>query len=53
MIHHRHYTVDEANREARRSSARIVRRIRDARRRLAAEGFDTEFVTLAELSGGA
>ena len=52
MIHHRHYTVDEAN--ARLDLVgRIVRRIRDARRQLAAEGFNPEFVSLAEISGGA
>ena len=52
MLHHRHYTVDEANAKL-DLVGRIVRRIRDARRRLAAEGFHPEFVSLAEISGGA
>jgi uncharacterized protein DUF2203 len=52
MLHHRHYTVDEANAKL-ELVGRIVRRIRDARRRLSAEGFHPEFVSLAELSGGA
>jgi hypothetical protein len=52
MIHHRHYTVEEANAKI-DLVGRIVRRIRDARRRLSDEGFDTEFTSLAELSGGA
>jgi hypothetical protein len=52
MMHHRHYTVDEANAKL-DLVGRIVRRIRAARRRLEAEGFNPEFVSLAELSGGA
>jgi hypothetical protein len=52
MLHHRHYTVDEANAKL-QLVGRIVRRLRDARDRLAAEGFNPEFVSLAELSGGA
>ena len=52
MIHHRHYTVDEANAKI-DLVGRIVRRIRDARQRLAADGFNPEFVSLAEVSGGA
>jgi hypothetical protein len=52
MLHHRHYTVDEANAKL-ELVGRIVRRLRDARHRLAAEGFNAEFVSLAELSGGA
>jgi hypothetical protein len=52
MIHHRHYTVDEANAHL-EVVGRIVRRIRDARHRLADEEFDSGFGTLAELSGGA
>jgi hypothetical protein len=52
MMHHRHYTVDEANAKL-EYVGRIVRRIRDARHRLTAEGFNPEFVSLAELSGGA
>jgi hypothetical protein len=52
MMHHRHYTVDEANAKL-EFVGRIVRRIRDARRRLSADGYDGEFASLAELSGGA
>ena len=52
MLHHRHYTVDEANAKL-DLVGRIVRRIRDARGRLTAEGFNPEFVSLAEVSGGA
>jgi hypothetical protein len=52
MLHHRHYTVDEANAKL-ELVGRIVRRIRDARRRLSADGYDGEFASLAELSGGA
>ena len=52
MLHRRHYTVDEANGSL-AEVGRIVRRIRDARRRLAAEGFDGRFDSLAELTGGA
>ena len=52
MMHHRHYTVEEANAKI-DLVGRVVRRIRDARRRLSADGFDTEFTSLAELSGGA
>ena len=52
MLHHRHYTVDEANAKL-DLVGRIVRRIRDARRQLSAEGFHPEFVSLAEVSGGA
>jgi hypothetical protein len=52
MMHRRHYTVDEANAKL-EFVGRIVRRLRDARRRLADEGFDQAFVSLAEISGGA
>ena len=52
MMHHRHYTVEEANAKI-DLVGRVVRRIRDARRRLSAEEFDTEFSSLAELTGGA
>ena len=52
MMHHRHYTVAEANAKLDHVGG-IVRRIRDARGRLTAEGFNPEFVSLAELSGGA
>jgi hypothetical protein len=52
MMHHRHYTIDEANAKL-DLVGRIVRRIRDAHRRLADDGFNPEFVSLAEVSGGA
>ena len=52
MMHHRHYTVAEANAKI-DLVGRIVRRIRDARRRLSADGYDEAFSSLAELSGGA
>lgn len=52
MMHHRHYTVAEANAKL-DLVGRIVRRIRAARRQLAGEGLDAEFVSLAEISGGA
>jgi hypothetical protein len=52
MIHHRHYTVDEANRQL-ALVGRIVGRIRRARARLTDDGLDAEFSTLAELTGGA
>jgi hypothetical protein len=52
MLHHRHYTVEEANGTLNLVGA-IVRRIRDARAQLAEEDFDTAYSTLAELTGGA
>lgn len=52
MLHHRHYTVEEANAQL-EVVGRVVRRIRDARDRLSDDGFDSEFSTLAELTGGA
>src|SRR5215216_736257 len=52
MLHQRHWTRDEAN-QLRPIVGAIVRRIRDARRTLAADGFDSEFALLAESSGGA
>ena len=52
MLHHRHYTVDEANHRLELVGA-IVTRIREARAQLADEGFDTAFSTLSELTGGA
>ena len=52
MMHHRHYTVAEANAKL-DLVGRIVRRIRDARGQLVVEGFNPQFVSLAELSGGA
>lgn len=50
-MHHRHYTVDEANRKLKVVGA-IVRRIRDARRLLASEEVDGDFTTRTELTGG-
>jgi hypothetical protein len=52
MLHHRHYSVDEAN-ALLGTVGPIVRRVRDARRRLSAEDMDTAFPTHAELTGGA
>jgi hypothetical protein len=52
MLHHRHYTVEDANAQL-DVVGRVVRRIRDARDRLSDDGFDSEFATMAELSGGA
>jgi Uncharacterized conserved protein (DUF2203) len=52
MLHHRHYSAAQANLLL-PAVGRVVRRIRDARRRLAVEGFDTDFSTHAELTGGA
>ena len=51
MLHRRHYTPEQAN-QLIPAVGRIVRRIRDARRQLALEGFDTDFATTAELTGG-
>ena len=51
-FHHRHYTVEEANGTLPMVGS-LIRRVRDARRRLAGEGFDTEFATHTELTGGA
>ena len=52
MMHHRHYTVEEANGRLDQVGV-IVGRIRDARAQLAEEGFDQQFSTLSELTGGA
>jgi hypothetical protein len=52
MMHHRHYSVAEANALLEQVGA-IVRRIREARGHLAEEGFDQQFSTVAELTGGA
>ena len=52
MLHHRHYTVEDANRKLKVVGA-IVRRVRDARHRLVDEDFESDFSTLAELTGGA
>jgi hypothetical protein len=52
MLHTRHWTPEQAN-ELLPIVGAIVRRLRAARRRLAADGFDSEFSLLAEASGGA
>jgi len=52
MLHHRHYTVEDAN-ACLPAVGTMVRRVRDARRRLAAAGLDARFTTLSELTGGA
>jgi hypothetical protein len=52
MLHHRHYSIDEANAQL-PLVGEVVRRIQEARSRLADDGFDTDFSTLAELTGGA
>ena len=51
MLHHRHYTADEANAKL-PLVGKVVRRIQEAHRRLD-ESFEGEFSTLAELTGGA
>ena len=51
MLHHRHYTVEEANARLPLVGT-VVRRIQEAHRRLDDE-LDTDFHTLAELTGGA
>jgi Uncharacterized conserved protein (DUF2203) len=52
MLHERHYTAKQANR-AIPVVREIVRRLQAAQRTLAAEGFDSGFAALAEVSGGA
>ena len=52
MMHHRHYTVEEANRKLEHVGA-IVRGIREARRRLASDELEDDFATRTELTGGA
>ena len=52
MLHHRHYTVEQANAKL-AHVGKVVRRLQDARRRLADEAFHSDFATEAELSGGA
>ncbi len=51
MLHTRHWTPEEAN-DAMPVVGATVRRLRDARRRLAAHGFDTEFALHTESTGG-
>jgi hypothetical protein len=52
MLHHRHWTREEAN-QLRPIVGSIVRRLRAAREVLAESGFDDEFALLAEETGGA
>ena len=52
MLHHRHWTPTEAN-ELIPEVGAIVRRLRDARRRLAAHGFDSDLARRSERTGGA
>jgi hypothetical protein len=52
MLHARHWTLEQANRALPLVGA-TVRRLRDARRRLAALGWDTELAVRAEATGGA
>jgi hypothetical protein len=52
MLHQRHWTADEAN-QLRPIVGATVRRIRSARRQLAAGGFDGDFALQADASGGA
>ena len=52
MLHHRHWTLEQAN-EALPIVGSTVRRLREARRRLSELGFDTDFALHAEATGGA
>jgi Uncharacterized conserved protein (DUF2203) len=52
MLHRRHWTPEQAN-ELLPIVGATVRRVRDARRRLAEQGFDTQLAMLAETTGGA
>lgn len=52
MLHQRHYTAVEANAVTPRIRA-LVHRLQAAKRTLSAEGFDSGFAALAEVSGGA
>jgi hypothetical protein len=52
MLHHRHWTPEEAN-QLRPIVGATVRRLRAAREVLADGGFDDEFALLAESTGGA
>ena len=52
MLHQRHWTPDEAN-QLRPIVGATVRRIRAARRLLADQGFDPDFTTHADATGGA
>src|SRR4051794_41946774 len=52
MLHHRHYTAEQANALIPLVGS-TVRRLQDAKRSLQDEGFDTGFATLADVVGGA
>ena len=52
MLHRRHFTVEEANLQL-PVVGRLVRTLREARRRLADEDIGRDFGTHAELTGGA
>ena len=51
MLHRRHWSLEQAN-EALPLVGAIVSRLREARRRLADLGFDSDFGIQAEASGG-
>ncbi len=52
MLHHRHWTPEQAN-ALLPIVGHTVRRVRDARRKLSERGFDTELAELADATGGA
>jgi Uncharacterized conserved protein (DUF2203) len=52
MLHRRHYSIEQAN-AALPAVGAILRRLQDARGRLAASGFDTDLALRAEATGGA
>jgi hypothetical protein len=52
MLHKRHWTPEQAN-ELLPIVGTTVRRLRDARRRLAGRGFDSDLALQAEQTGGA
>ena len=52
VLHQRHWTPEQAN-ELLPIVGATVRRVRDARRRLAERGFDSELSERAETTGGA
>ncbi len=51
MLHHRHWTPEQAN-ALLPILGDTVRRLRDARRRLVERGFDTELAEQADATGG-
>jgi hypothetical protein len=51
MMHRHHYSVEQAN-AALPAVGRTVRRVRDARRRLLAGGYDADFTLHCEQTGG-